>query len=80
MTSNQTDSQVEIYQFHMLLLEISPAIWRRFLIRSDSTIQDLHYTLQIVMGWEDEHLHQFLIHGKYYGVAKPGGVWFRDDP
>ncbi len=64
---------VQIYQLHVLLLKISPAIWRRFLIRSDSTIADLHHTLQIVMGWEDEHLHQFTIHGMHYGIEHIGG-------
>ncbi len=64
----------------MLLLEISPAIWRRLLVRSDSSIAELHHTLQIAMGWEDAHLHRFVIHGKEYGVAKPGGIWFTDDP
>lgn len=71
---------VQIYQFHVLLLKISPAIWRRFLIRSDSTIADLHHTLQIVMGWDDEHLHQFTIPAKHYGVAHPGGIYFSTDP
>jgi hypothetical protein len=41
---------VQIYQFYVLLLTISPAIWWRFLVRSDSTIADTHYILQIVMG------------------------------
>ena len=50
---------VQIFQFHVLLLTISPAIWRRFLIRSDITITDLHHVLQIVMGWSDEHLHRY---------------------
>jgi hypothetical protein len=54
---------VQIYQFHVLLLTISPAIWRRFLIRNDSTIADLHHVLQIVMGWDDEHLHPCWLHG-----------------
>ncbi|OJV91572.1 MAG: hypothetical protein BGO39_20550 [Chloroflexi bacterium 54-19] len=71
---------VQIYQFHVLLLTISPAIWRRFLIRSDSTIADLHHILQILMGWSDEHLHQFTIHGKHYGVEHPGGIYFSTDP
>ena len=34
----------EIYQLHFLLLEISPAISRRLLVRSDCTIYDLHFT------------------------------------
>ncbi|NEP91385.1 MAG: plasmid pRiA4b ORF-3 family protein [Okeania sp. SIO2C2] len=32
-------------------------IWRRLLVKSDSTIEYLHYILQIAMGWEDIHLH-----------------------
>jgi Plasmid pRiA4b ORF-3-like protein len=35
------------------LCEISPRIWRRLLVRSDSTSADLHHTLQIAMGWDD---------------------------
>jgi Plasmid pRiA4b ORF-3-like protein len=70
----------EVYQLHVWLREISPMIWRRLLVRSGSTIADLHYMLQIAMGWEGYHLHQFVIRGKRYGVPQPGGVWFADDP
>lgn len=55
-------------------------VWRRLLVRGDSTVADLHYTLQIAMGWTDTHLHRFRIHGKDYGVAHPGGILFADDP
>ena len=72
--------KVFVYQLRLWLREISPAIWRRLLVRSDSAIADLHYTIQIVMGWTDFHLHQFIIHGKCYGVWKIGGIWFTDDP
>ncbi len=71
--------KVFVYQLRVWLREISPAIWRRLLVRSDSTIADLHYTIQIAMGWTDFHLHQFTIHGKRYGVSKVGGAWFADD-
>lgn len=74
------DSPVEIYQFHVWLREISPMIWRRVLLRSDSSIADLHYALQIVFGWSDTHLHRFVIHGKDYGLAHIGGSSFADDP
>lgn len=60
--------------------QISPMIWRRLRVRSDSTVADLHYTLQIAMGWTDSHLHRFRIHGKDYGVAHLGGFPFADDP
>ena len=55
-------------------------IWRRILLRSDQTIADLHYTIQIAMGWSDSHLNRFHIHGKDYGVAHEGGIWFDDNP
>ena len=55
-------------------------ISRRLLVRSDNTIGDLHYTLQIAFGWSDSHLHRFHIHGKDYGVGHRGGLSFDDDP
>jgi Plasmid pRiA4b ORF-3-like protein len=72
--------QITIYQLKIFILGISPMIWRRFKVHSDSTIADLHYVVQIVMGWTDSHLHRFVIHGKDYGIAQIGGIWFADDP
>ena len=69
-----------VYQFRVVLRGISPMIWRRLLLRSDQSIADLHYTIQIAMGWSDSHLHRFHIHGKDYGVAHEGGLTFSDAP
>ena len=69
-----------VYQLRICLRKISPIIWRRLLVRGDSTIADLHYAIQIAMGWTDSHLHRFRIHGKDYGVAHIGGCFFADDP
>lgn len=69
-----------VYQLRVVLRAISALIWRRLLVRGDSTIADLHHTLQIAMGWSDAHLHRFIIHGKGYGVARVGGLAFADDP
>jgi hypothetical protein len=38
-------------QLRVVLRGVSPLIWRRLLVRSDSTIADLHTTLQLVLGW-----------------------------
>jgi hypothetical protein len=65
---------VEIYQFHWYLKGISPLIWRRVLVRSDSTLADLHYIIQIVMGWSNYYLHQFIVYGKRYAVFRSGGT------
>ncbi|MGH8068783.1 MAG: IS1096 element passenger TnpR family protein [Candidatus Entotheonellia bacterium] len=52
-------ADLTISPFKVVLLGISPMIWRRLLVRSDSTIADLHHIRQIAMGWSDTHLHLF---------------------
>ena len=69
----------EVYQFRVYLKGISPLIWRRLLLRSDNTLADLHYTLQIAFDWDDYHLHQFHIHGRRYGVHRLHGPMYTDD-
>ncbi len=49
-------------------------IWRRILIQNDKTLADLHYVIQITMGWTDYHLNEFTIHGKRYTIANWGGM------
>jgi hypothetical protein len=69
-----------IYQLYIWIHDIHPIIWRRILVYADSTIADLHYTLQIAFGWEDLHLNMFHIHGQQYGVYHDGGISFMTDP
>ena len=59
---------VEIYQIKVMVRDSRPAIWRRIQVRSDTTLAKLHRILQRVMGWEDAHLHEFVIQGEHYGV------------
>jgi hypothetical protein len=56
-----------LYQLRITLREISPLIWRRLLVCSDTTLAQLHIILQIVFDWSGEHLHTFHLHGKDYG-------------
>jgi Plasmid pRiA4b ORF-3-like protein len=69
-----------VYQLKVWIQGISPMVWRRLLVRSDSTIADLHYTIQIAIGWCDVHLNRFHIHGKDFGVYHDGGMGFADNP
>ena len=64
----------QIYQFRINLKKITPMIWRRILIQNDKTLADLHYVIQIVMGWTDYHLNEFIIHGKRYTIANNIGM------
>jgi hypothetical protein len=80
MSELPTTPEPVAYQLRVVLRGVSPLIWRRLLVRSDSTIADLHVTLQRSLGWTDEHLNRFVIHGREYGVWHDGGIGFRDNP
>jgi pRiA4b ORF-3-like protein len=75
-----TPDSVVVYQLRIRLDRISPLIWSRLLATDDTTIAELHAIIQIAFGWSDSHLHQFVIHGKHYGIAYLGGVSFADNP
>jgi hypothetical protein len=56
-----------IFQIKVTLRYSDPKIWRRILIPSDMLLSNLHEVLQIVMGWQDNHLHQFIQNKLFYG-------------
>jgi hypothetical protein len=59
-----------IYQLKVTLDGSRPPIWRRVLVPATTSLGALHTILQVVMGWEDEHLHQFVIDGRDYTDAE----------
>jgi hypothetical protein len=73
MPTNTLESSQEIYQIKVTLLGTRPPIWRRLLAPAELTLAQLHEVLQIAMGWENCHLHEFRIGGLRFGVPDPGG-------
>lgn len=61
----------EIYQIKITLLDTSPPIWRRLLVPADLTLPQLHNVLQAAMGWENCHLHEFLVGKQRFGTPDP---------
>ena len=57
-----------IYQLKVSLVGSKPPIWRRIVVPDTITLGKLHTVLQVVMGWLDEHLHQFVLGRVLYGV------------
>ncbi|WP_455616108.1 plasmid pRiA4b ORF-3 family protein [Eisenbergiella sp.] len=47
------------FQVKIVLEGAAPPLWRRVLLPDQLSFADLHYILQIVFGWEEEHLHEF---------------------
>ena len=42
-----------VYLLKIELLDIEPAIWRRFVVPANITLDRLHDVTQIIMGWTD---------------------------
>ncbi len=59
-----------VYQFHVLLHGVEPAVWRRLRVCSNTSLAELHGIVQAAFGWSDVRRHQFLIRGKRYGGAQ----------
>ncbi len=64
-----------VYRLKVTLDGIRPPIWRRIQVREDVTLFKLHKILQAVMGWEDYHLHQFIVGDEYYTIPSPDDPW-----
>ncbi len=56
----------KIYQIKVSLCGTDPSIWRRLLIAGDTNLGLLHGILQISMGWQNSHLHQFMVEETFY--------------
>ena len=59
-------TQLSIYQLRAVLNGVSPLVWRRFLLSSETSLADLHRILQSAFGWSGFYLYEFCIHGKTF--------------
>lgn len=50
---------VVTYRIRVELASAEPPVWRRIEVASDLFLDRVHVVLQVVMGWQDYHLHQF---------------------
>jgi len=54
-------------------------IWRRLRVDGQVSLANLHDIIQVIYSWDDDHLHQFHIYGKDYGICYTGGISFSDN-
>jgi Plasmid pRiA4b ORF-3-like protein len=66
---SQSDQSVNAYQLRIVLRRTSPHLWRRFVVGSDSTLGQLHQTVQALFGWTDSHPHRFVLRGRSLGAC-----------
>lgn len=60
-----------VYQIKVTLKGSKPSIWRSFQVTGDTNLYELHRVIQVVMGWDDYHLHEFIVDGLHYGEPDP---------
>jgi hypothetical protein len=60
------------HQLKVTLEGVKPPIWRRIVVPSEFTLYDLHCAIQVAMGWEDCHLHDFTIKRQRYALPNSG--------
>ena len=65
---------IDVYQLKFTLQRIRPPIWRRVLVPATMTLQTLHMTIQLAMGWYNCHLHEFEIRPRD-SVIQRGMKW-----
>jgi len=64
-----------VYQLKITLSDFRPPIWRRVLAPGHYTLGDLHWVIQLAMGWTNSHLHHFKVGETYYSLPLPGTDW-----
>jgi len=66
-----SSSQPITYQLRVQLDGIEPPIWRRILVPGDILLEDLHDVIQVAFGWDNAHMHQFILKNKT--TTRPSG-------
>ncbi len=69
---------VASYLLHISIMFSDPLIWRRIQVPGEYTLARLHEVIQRVMGWDDNHIHQFLVGKISYEATLRGGVPLRE--
>lgn len=73
--SSRTDPSHAVYEFDLWLESTEPVIWRTIAVSATTTLATLHDIVQVVMGWDDSHLHEFRTRsGQRFEPVSPRGM------
>src|SRR5436853_1521070 len=70
-TPRRTAGGARVYQIKVSLSGSRPPIWRRLQVPGNLTLDRLHAILQILLGWQDRHLHLFASGRTVYRLPVP---------
>jgi hypothetical protein len=78
MTGEPWPDVTEIARLKVEIDEVTPAVVRRIEVPLDIRLDDLHFALQIAIGWQNGHPFEFRVGGS--AEEKRWGLVDRDDP
>ena len=67
LASGTTPTSAQAYQLKISLDRMRPPVWRRVLLPATATLAELHEVIQVVMEWDEDHLHAFTVGRRSYG-------------
>ena len=74
----------KVFQFKIILNDITPLVWRLIEVPEKYSFWDLHVAIQDAMGWEDYHLHSFdmadPVTGKKVTIGIPSEDFYDEIP
>lgn len=56
-----------VHELTVTLLDVSPPVWRKVRVPSPVPLTVAHAVIQIAMGWEDRHFHEWRVGDLTYG-------------
>ncbi|ANT65095.1 UPF0149 family protein [Prosthecochloris sp. CIB 2401] len=64
-----------VYEVRVTLLGVELPVWRRLRVPGGYRLDMLHGVLQLVMGWQNSHLHEFVVEDgggdrKFFGIPE----------
>ncbi len=73
-----TLSEVPAIRLKITLVDVEPPVWRELVVPGGWHLGKLHEVIQVAMGWENAHLHEFAVGELRWGQPDPLG--FGDGP
>jgi hypothetical protein len=58
--------RLTVHVLRVTLLDVSPPVWRLVRVPSAASLGVLHAIVQVALGWEDRHLHEWRVGDEVY--------------
>jgi hypothetical protein len=66
-----------VFELKVTLRDIEPPIWRVIEVPGEWPLDEVHLAIQAAMGWNNSHLHQFIVGKVRYGMMEADGEFDR---